>query len=435
MRFYQLLSVFLVAFLLNACSSKEGVLNTPLTESSSYQTTKIEKNDNDLSLILTFSGGGTRAAALSYGVLKELRDVNLLDKIDAISSVSGGSFTAAYYGLYGDKIFEDFEKKFLKKKIQTRLIDTILNPLNWFDYSLSNRSDYVANFYEEEIFGKKHFSDFLDKPKIIINATDISTGNAFSFTKENFAKICSDLDTYPVGKAVAASSAVPGVFSPITLQNFGYCASQSIKNNTKESIFSHNEKQMQNLNHYNDKIKYPFLHLIDGGITDNLGLRSLFHIISELDNNFIKVMQAYGIPNSNKIAIVVVNAADGLNPKIALNKENPDLTDTINATSTIQLKRYNADTLDILNYYLKEWKRQINEYRQENGRDINKNLKFYLIELNFNQLPQKSANILYQTETSLELPEKRVDELINAGSVLLRNSSEFQKLLKDIEEK
>ncbi|MFZ3138013.1 MAG: patatin-like phospholipase family protein [Thermodesulfovibrionales bacterium] len=82
------------------------------------------KSDNML-LFVTFSGGGTRAAALSYGVLEELSKTEvvidgkkrrLLDEIDAISSVSGGSFTAAYYGLFGDRIFEDFESRVLKKK-------------------------------------------------------------------------------------------------------------------------------------------------------------------------------------------------------------------------------------------------------------------------------------------------------------------------------
>ncbi len=43
----------------------------------------------------------------------------LLDEVDGISSVSGGSFTAAYYGLFGDRIFIDFEEKFLKRDVQS----------------------------------------------------------------------------------------------------------------------------------------------------------------------------------------------------------------------------------------------------------------------------------------------------------------------------
>ena len=65
---------------------------------------------------MTFSGGGTRSAALSYGVLEHLRDTpitihnkkrRLLDEVDLISSVSGGSFTSAYFGLFGDRVFKD----------------------------------------------------------------------------------------------------------------------------------------------------------------------------------------------------------------------------------------------------------------------------------------------------------------------------------------
>jgi NTE family protein len=79
-------------------------------------------------LLVSFSGGGTRASALAYGVLQELRDTQvgvggererLLDEIDVISSVSGGSFTSAYYGLYGDRIFEDFEERFLRRNVQS----------------------------------------------------------------------------------------------------------------------------------------------------------------------------------------------------------------------------------------------------------------------------------------------------------------------------
>jgi NTE family protein len=93
-------------------------------------------------IYLTFSGGGTRAAAFSYGVLEELRKTEisidgnnrrLLDEIDGISSVSGGSFTAGYYGLFGDRIFDDFEYGFLKKNVQRGVaVRVLFNPINWF---------------------------------------------------------------------------------------------------------------------------------------------------------------------------------------------------------------------------------------------------------------------------------------------------------------
>jgi NTE family protein len=104
-----------------------------------------DKSD-DLFLILSFSGGGTRAAALSYGILEALEKIEipppakslsikdnsqarhtLYDEIDLITGVSGGSFTAGYFGLHGQDAFKDFREKVLVKNLQTDLIHMVLN--------------------------------------------------------------------------------------------------------------------------------------------------------------------------------------------------------------------------------------------------------------------------------------------------------------------
>ena len=122
------LLVLAVAFLLNGCAIHSRVDNSgiqisePIDDWAEKLDMPIAQRGNVL-LLLAFSGGGTRAAAFSYGVLQELRDtvygpngsMRLLDEVDGISSVSGGSFTAAYYGLFGDQLFEDYEQTFLKK--------------------------------------------------------------------------------------------------------------------------------------------------------------------------------------------------------------------------------------------------------------------------------------------------------------------------------
>jgi NTE family protein len=77
----------------------------------------VQGNSPNILFYLTFSGGGTRATSLSYGVLEELRKTEvvidgkkrrLLDEVDVISSVSGGSFTAGYYGLFWGAYFPGF---------------------------------------------------------------------------------------------------------------------------------------------------------------------------------------------------------------------------------------------------------------------------------------------------------------------------------------
>jgi len=180
-------------------------INQPLKQvdpQSGYRprSTGVPENSENLLLYLTFSGGGTRAAALSYGVLEELRKTEvviggrkrrLVDEIDGISSVSGGSFTAGYYGLFGDRIFEDFETKFLKKNIQGGLTArTFLNPINWFRLSSTyfDRSDLAAEYYDKHVFEGKTFEDMAARkgPMIMMNATDMTHGTRVGFNQDAF---------------------------------------------------------------------------------------------------------------------------------------------------------------------------------------------------------------------------------------------------------
>ncbi|MCP3690000.1 MAG: hypothetical protein GY784_16470 [Gammaproteobacteria bacterium] len=88
----------------------------------------------------------------------------------------------AYYGLYGNKIFDDFEKDVLKRDIQKDLVSGLLNPLNWFKFTNSgfDRTELAINYYDEHIFKGATFADFRkDMPFIQINATDMSGGQSF----------------------------------------------------------------------------------------------------------------------------------------------------------------------------------------------------------------------------------------------------------------
>ncbi len=248
-------------------------------------------NSRSLLIILTFSGGGTRAAALSYGVLEELarteiswegRQRRLLDEVDLISAVSGGSFTAAYYGLFGDQIFEEFEGRFLKKNIQRALIARWLLPLTWFRLASPNfnRSDLAAEYYDKQLFKGATFGDITARggPAIYINATDMTLATWFSFSQEQFDSICSDVSRVSVARAVAASSAVPVVLSPITLRNYagscGYETPKYILEGLEERKVSRRRfQQAVHATSYMDAEKRPYIHLLDGGLADNLGLR------------------------------------------------------------------------------------------------------------------------------------------------------------------
>ena len=238
--FLHLLVAFFMASMVSGCASYGVIGNEPVGDqkpASEYSIrSHVAADDNsDLALMLSFSGGGTRAAALAYGVMLELRDTQimvngeparLLDQVDSISSVSGGSFTSAYYGLYGDGLFEDFEEVFLRYDIQGHLVRQTLNPLHWF--SIKGRTERAIEYYEKKVFHNATFAEMNQpgRPLIVINASDLSHGVRFSFIQEYFDLLCSDLSTFSVARAVTASSAVPVVFHPVVVENYPGCGDE-----------------------------------------------------------------------------------------------------------------------------------------------------------------------------------------------------------------
>src|SRR5262245_22864686 len=270
------------------------------------------------------SGGGKRSAAFSYGVLRGLRDFQisidghdrrLLDEVDTIAAVSGGSFPAAYYGLHRDRLFTDFDKDFPKQDIEAYIWGIYTMPWKW-EWWLNSRygtSDEMAEVYDKLMFHGATYADLqrLGKPFIAINATDISYGTVFSFIQDYFDFICSDISSYPLARAVAASNGFPLLFTPITLENHadqcGGRAPEWIAHyaNDTRNIRQHYLAQLAQL--YLDPKKTKYLHLMDGGISDNLAMRHMINrVLVYADDE--DIIRRVGFDHIRRILLV---SADG----------------------------------------------------------------------------------------------------------------------------
>ena len=446
------LSSFLALFLgLTACSSYGVIENVAYKDSLPHEDTyslssfrnQFNQSNTGSSIILAFSGGGTRAAALSYGVMKELRDtgipvegneVSLLKDVDAISAVSGGSFTAAYYGLYGNTIFNDFESKFLRQDIQKSLIKGVLNPKQWF--GKTGRTELAVQQYQAKLFKGATFADMLrpDAPIILINASDLGYGVRFTFTQEYFDLLCSDINSFPIARAVAASSAVPVLFNHIVVKNNHDCNNGSGHWLEQAKFRAQLEKDPEleytvtGLTSYTDNKKREFAHFVDGGITDNLGLRSMMEFI-DVAGGAKPLLQSIGANavRPKRMVIISVNAATTPEPEMDLSNKQPSLLETVNAMSDIQLHRYNVATLKQIKTQIKLWAKSISTPEQP--------VEPYFIELNIPAVTDQSTRaFLNQVPTSFSLTDEQVDTLIKTGRELLRDNSEFQRLLSDIGE-
>ena len=270
--------------------------NLPENQTLKYCADK-PKDKNFVGLAL--SGGGSRAAVFSAAVLFELKRYGILKQVDVISSVSGGSVTAALYSLSCDKNDEScpgtvegpgrmrWEREEVFDRLQINFINRCMAKqflpqnacLNWFSYY--SRSDMMAevldsNLYDESFLGYEGFR-FHDlnprRPNLLINSTEYTSNKksanvleTFTFTNEDFQRIGSKISQFPISQAVMASAAFPAVFNYVSLENF----------------------------HVDEGDKY--IHLIDAAGLDNLGLIPLEQILERFTdpNKIIKRLKEKG---------------------------------------------------------------------------------------------------------------------------------------------
>jgi len=404
-----------------------------------FENHKRPNNSEEILLLLAFSGGGTRAASFSYGLLEALRDTTfeiagkqrrLLDEIDVISSVSGGSVTAAAYGLYGDRVFDVLEPAFLKRNIDRKLAFHLLNPVRWPELwsGTYGRSDMAARYYDKILFKHARFQDLATNgsPFLVINSTDISTGTRISFTQEFFDVLSSDVEPYPLSRAVAASSAVPGVLTPITVNNYSgrhpvSAPAWAAKKYGPDTGAA--GRQAEALGAFLNSTNYPFLHLVDGGVSDNLGLRVYLDAISLLETN-PELLNQGSLGKARKVIFISVNAFAHHEKGWDRKAGTPGSIPVVVAADARTLEHYSSDTI--------VWFREAIQNLRHRP-NLKGKIDFYAIDLSFKQFSDSSrAAYFLSLPTTFSLSDQVVDELKAAAHTLLHQNPDFKKLVTDL---
>ncbi len=242
---------------------------------------------------LALSGGGYRATAYHLGTFRKLKELGILDKVDVISTVSGGSIIGATYGLHSDN-FEEFDR-IIEQGVQKSVIWGVVTsirfligalfllgilgvgiwsifctPYPWislicfagfalliwfFQFKILPISDFNEKMYDRFFYKGKKLSDLKSDVKLGINSTNLETGTLFTFSKEKMSdstyaymdpSVEFKQENFPISKAVAASSCVPFAFTPIEIA---------------KKYFKNPERDYSRA--------YP--RLVDGGVYDNQG--------------------------------------------------------------------------------------------------------------------------------------------------------------------
>lgn len=245
---------------------------------------------------LSLSGGGYRATAFHLGTLKKLQQLNILEQVDIMSTISGGSITGAYYCLNKDdfakfeqELYNSLQTKDVIKKILlsgTFLQLVVLSLLflipafyflftspAWlflaflaafilvflrFQFYIFPISKRIENIYDIFFYNKNKLADLPDKPILVIGSTNLQTARPFTFSKTWMQDssyqymepaIKFKAADFPVARAVMASSCVPFAFTPVIIS-----------------------KQFFAIEADADKV-HPLL--VDGGVYDNQGIHKI----------------------------------------------------------------------------------------------------------------------------------------------------------------
>jgi NTE family protein len=255
-------------------------------------------------------------------------------------------------------------------------------------------------------------------------------GVRFSFLQEYFDLLCSDLLSYPVANAVTASSAVPIVFNPVVVENYSDCSGVDISwlGDVQKRAESSRNIEMGalaiDLESYSDKIQRKYIHFVDGGITDNMGLRAMYDVVLGAGGPEA-YLSKINTAHPEKMAVIAIDASNEPVLEMDVSNKEPSIAHSIGAMSGVQLHRYNTATLELVETSFYDWSDKLSTPE--------KTVKPYFIELTFENLQQPEARAFFnKVPTSFKLTDEQVDRLIAAGRQLLRDHPDFQRLLADL---
>ena len=406
--------------------------------------------DDDVLLALSFSGGGTRAAAFSFGVLTELERSragsshakSLLDRVDFVSGVSGGSVTAAYFGLKKRAALDDFRERFLLRNAEESL-NTQLS-LGNIGRALGggvNDSQFTS-WLDRNLFDGARFDSFREdrRPRVWINASDIYNRTPFVFGKTAFDALCSDIRSYRVAEAVAASAAVPLAFAPIVLETYpGGCAAplpawveRARRNPDAQPLLKSFAEA--NARYRDGSMRY--VKLLDGGLVDNFGLSGFSIGLLAAQRPFEPMTERQAV-KVRRMMFLVVDAGRGISGDFAQRIEGPSGVELVSAAADTAIDASVRSSYAAFSALASDWSGKIKRWRcglsaaERSRLGVGANwrcgdVSFFIDRVSFDQLGPARAGILNAIPTRFNLPAEQVDLLIESGAEALRQSRSYQ---------
>mgnify|MGYP001627780058 CR=1 FL=1 len=440
-----------------------AVVNTPLNQAlTKGRNTPFDAVDPEASgevyVGLAFSGGGMRASAFAHGVLEELRALSrsqsdplgVLSDVRLVTGVSGGSVTAAHFGLYGPRSLDGYREKYLLTDAERYMANAPFNPVvlaRGLAGGANGRQTF-GRYLDETLFKGATFGDLAKRSKIKtwINATDIANKVTFLFSAETFDALCSDLSSFPISDAVAASAAFPLVFSPIVLESHaGQCDYSepdwltAARHNPEATaaMVAHAEA----LESYADGREVKYLKLLDGGITDNFGTTGLAVERARAEHPYAPLDPEQAV-KLKRVLFLVADAATNRDLDWTKKLQGPGGVELALSIANSSMGAASRSGYDAMRLQLADWEGDLVDYRCAlslaevrrlrgtlAGWDC-RDVKFFVGQVSFRGVPDEMRDELDQIPTRLRLAPEQVDMAIEAGRLSTRQNAQVQGFLR-----
>jgi NTE family protein len=453
--------------------------NSPLTAAAVNPERRVQPptSNGHSAILIAISGGGSRAAALGWAVLERLKAASypspggpsgrrrLIDDVVAVSSVSGGSITAAYFGLYGPDKLDSLEDAFFRPNNMSALLWQAANPYNWFRLKFQGnaRITLLEELLDRRLFAHATFADMNQpgKPYVVLNATDMGSGEIFAFSPARFDDICSDFDRQPLSTGVAASGAFPILLSPVALRDFSStepCASRPLPLWVSSRVVTNRYSRFLNLPEFKSAQyafdlrhggaapadrelvlrKIDYVYLLDGGLQDNLGIHGLLDALNSIHGPSIvpdprqpgatePLLAAINSGAIGKLAVIIVNARTDPASPVSIKRSRPGMLGMIDTVASQPIDATTASVNEQMNVLLAE-------LQTGSGQGM----QIYTVQVDIDQLRTANADekalrdAANKVPTSYSISAGDLNVIEKLANVLLANNPCFQRLLLDL---
>jgi NTE family protein len=427
----------LTALAATGCSSIHYPLNLPLNgawqadrSDDGYAIRNLTAADNSDSLLLiaAFSGGGYRAAAMAFAVMEVLSETEIvwdghrstmMKELDAISAVSGGSLAAAYFARDPADFLQTFRGRVLDFNLQAALLSRVLSPSGlWRQTSATyGRGDLLQEVLDQHIFTGLTYADLpRRRPMVSVNATSLRFGERFEFSQDQFDHLCSDLNPFPVARAVAASMAVPLLLSPITLWNH--------KDNCPVPVTT--------VPMLSRAASSRYIHLVDGGLADNTGVHAVLENVA-VNGGLVRAGHANGFRGVRKRVFFIVNAQINADQPADQSPDTPGLLRQLQSVVDVPIDRHSDTSMQLLQDAVRQWQGEV-----RSGVDVAARVDlddFTIIEINMARARDAvGREEVKQIPTGLAIRPEQIESIRRFVRRELALSPEWQRLKRELQD-